>query len=293
MASRVVYSHDFMRQVDQGLLAPEQFDYWFLCEGDSWMDRSSLAQLSLPWALSEIWQGQRGNDALFINLSRFGHRIRHIEDALNDDFLMWLNVDLGFRFDALLFSAGGNDLIDAALKPAAGTGLLNDMRGAGPGLTAADCLNAVAASQLVTGEIDPAFGALYDLVRGSNFYAQLPIFLNSYNVPVARDAPALKKAWLFEAYRKNGIPPESGGAPFSLWRELTESIFHTLEAAVTGWPDVRVGVVPVPTAQVALVPADPLSRGDSGDWVNEIHPNKAGWRKLAPVWMNGIHALVA
>ena len=292
MASQVVYSHDFPRLVDQGQLAPEQFDYVFLCEGDSWMDRSSLTQLSLPWALSEIWQGALGNDALFINLSRFGHRIRHIEAALNDDFLMWLNVDLGFRFDALLFSAGGNDFIDAALHPPAGQGLLRDMHGAGPGLTAADCLNAVAVSNLVTGEIDPAFDALYRLVRGSAFYAGLPIFLNGYNVPVARNAPALKKAWLFEAYRKNGIPPESGGAPFSLWQELTATIFQTLEAVVSGWPAGRMGVMPVPTAQVPLVPADPKSRGESGDWINEIHPNVAGWRKLAPVWRDAVHAVV-
>lgn len=292
MASQVVYSHEFPRLVDQGLLAPEQFDYWFLCEGDSWMDRSSLAQLSLPWALSEIWQGQRGNDALFINLSRFGHRIRHIESALNDDFLMWLNADLGFRFDALLFSAGGNDFIDAARKPAAGQGLLRDMHGAGSGLTAADCLDAAKVSDLVTDEIDPAFGALYDLVRGSPFYAGLPIFLNGYSVPVARDAPALKKAWLSEAYRKNGIPPESGGAPFSLWQELTATIFQTLEAVVSGWPAGRMGVMPVPTAQVPLVPADPKSRGESGDWINEIHPNVAGWRKLAPAWRDAIHTVV-
>jgi hypothetical protein len=245
-----------------------------------------------PWALSEIWQGLRGNDALFINLSRFGHRIRQIESALNDDFLMWLNVDLGFRFDALLFSAGGNDFIDAALDPAAGQGILRDMHGAGPGLTAADCLDAVRVSNLVTNEIDPAFAALYRLVRRSALYADLPIFLNGYNVPVARNAPVLKKAWLFEAYRKNGIPADSGGAPFSLWRELTESIFHTLEAVIGGWPIGRLGVVPVATGAVPLVAADPQSRGESGDWINEIHPNVAGWRKLAPVWRDAIHTLV-
>lgn len=292
MASRVVYSDEFSRLMDQGQLVPEQFDYWFLCEGDSWMDRSSLSQLSLPWALSNIWQGQRGNDALFINLSRFGHTIQHIEETVSDDFVMWLNADLGFRFDALLFSAGGNDFIDKALDPPAGTGLLRDMHGAGPVLTAADCLNAVVMSDLVTGELDPAFAAIVDLVRRSNFYANLPIFLNCYNVPVARNAPAINKAWLSEAYLKNGIPTESGGAPFSLWQELTDTIFHTLEAAVTGWPAIHPGVVAVPTAQVPLVPANPFSHGNSGDWVNEIHPNVSGWKKLAPVWLREIHQVV-
>ena len=38
MASVVVYSRDFDRYLDMGL-APEQFKYRFLAEGDSWMDR--------------------------------------------------------------------------------------------------------------------------------------------------------------------------------------------------------------------------------------------------------------
>lgn len=288
MPSQVVYSHEFMRLVDQGLLAPEQFDYWFLCEGDSWMDRSSLAQLSLPWALKEQWTGARGNDALFINLARFGHTIHTIEEALDDDFLMWLNVDLGFRFDALLFSAGGNDVIDSALDSPPGQGILRDMRGVAGPLTAADCLNAVVLSDLVTNVLDPAFAALYRLVRGSAYYPNLPIYLNEYNVPVARNAPALRKAWLYDAYRKNGIPTETNAVPFSLWAELTSAIFHALEAAVSGWAVGRQGVHVVPTAHVALLPADPLSQGESGDWINEIHPNVAGWRKLAPEWRRTI-----
>jgi hypothetical protein len=37
-----------------------------------------------------------------------------------------------------------------------------------------------------------------------------------------------------------------------------------------------------------LTPADPLSNGDSGGWLNEIHPNHAGWQKLAAVWKTAI-----
>jgi hypothetical protein len=37
-----------------------------------------------------------------------------------------------------------------------------------------------------------------------------------------------------------------------------------------------------------LLPANALSSGDSGDWLNEIHPNHAGWQKLAAVWKTAI-----
>jgi hypothetical protein len=33
-----------------------------------------------------------------------------------------------------------------------------------------------------------------------------------------------------------------------------------------------------------LVLADPGSTGESGDWINEIHPSYQGYQKLAAVW---------
>jgi lysophospholipase L1-like esterase len=30
-----------------------------------------------------------------------------------------------------------------------------------------------------------------------------------------------------------------------------------------------------------LAPADPAATGSSGDWLNEIHPTPAGYRKIA------------
>lgn len=285
MLSRVVYSHDYNRELAQGTLDPLAFDHYFLCEGDSWMDRSSLAQLSLPWALARKFKGHRGRRALFINCSRFGHTLRHIGDCLNDDFQQWITTDLGWRFDALLFSAAGNDFIDAAMGPPPGQGILRDVRHSPPA-TADDCFDATAVGTLVTQYLDPNFQKLYDTVRGSALYANLPIFLNCYNLPVARNAPAFPGggAWLHTAYRKNGVPE-------ALWPDVTERLFIDVEAAVTGWVGPQhTGVFAVPTTTAPLVPADPNSTGSSGDWLNEIHPNKSGWEKLAAVWQQELDA---
>jgi hypothetical protein len=289
MASRVVYSHEFGREIDQGTLQPEAFDHYFLCEGDSWMDRSSPTQLSLPWALAKTFRGRNGDRALFINLSRFGDTLRHIGDCLNDDFHQWLTTPLGIRFDALLLSAAGNDFIDAALDPPPGQGILRDVSGAGPGLTADECFDAEAVSALVTHYLDPNFDKLYRTVRDSPLHGDMPILLNCYNAPVARHAPAMDggKAWLSRAYEKNGIPT-------GLWPEVTERLFIDVEAAVTGWTKAgRDGLVVVPTSSVPLVPADPASNGSSGDWLNEIHPNKSGWAKLAAAWEGELDAVLA
>jgi hypothetical protein len=42
-------------------------------------------------------------------------------------------------------------------------------------------------------------------------------------------------------------------------------------------------VVLVPATGL-LDPVDPASEGESGDWINEIHPNERGWRKQAAAW---------
>ena len=288
MASLVLYSDDYDREIAQGTLAPETFDYRILCEGDSWMDRSSLFQLSLPWALAKTFTGKKGNDALFINLARFGDTMRGIADCGDGLFDQWLNTSGLFKFDALLFSASGNDFIDAALEPGSGNGILHGVHGAPPDLEAADCYNTEAVARLVADVIDPKFDAIYRQVRASR-NPDLPILLNCYNMPVARPAPAFPggQAWLSRAYAKNGIPPH-------LWTEVTERIFIDVESTVAGWASAdRTGLHVVPTTAVALVPAAVGSTGSSGDWLNEIHPNKSGWGKLAQAWQKELDAILA
>jgi hypothetical protein len=287
MTSVVLYSDEYDRAIDQGSLDPQAFDYYFLCEGDSWMDRSSLFQLSLPWALSKSFRGAKGNRALFINLARFGDTMRSIADCADGLFHQWINTDgLPFRFDALLFSASGNDFIDAALEPGSGNGILHGVHGAPPDLQADDCYNLDAVADLVDKKIDPKFAQIYDLVRSSR-QPDLPMFLNCYSLPVARVAPAFPggHAWLSRAYQKNGIPPR-------LWQEVTERIFIDVATTVRGWAtEDRQELHVVPTTAVALIPADPNSNGSSGDWLNEIHPNKSGWTKLARAWQQELDSI--
>jgi hypothetical protein len=287
MASRVLYSDDYDREVAQGTLVPEAFAYKILCEGDSWMDRSSIFQLSLPWALAHVFRARKGNDALFINLARFGDTMRSIADCGGGLFDQWLNTDGLFRFDALLFSASGNDFINAALEPDSGKGILHAVHGAPPDLTADDCYNVDAVTELVATVIDPKFDAIYQRVRTSR-NPDLPILLNCYNMPVARPAPAFPggHAWLSRAYAKNGIPT-------NLWTEVTERVFIDVESTVAGWDSVdRTGLHVVPTMAVPLVPAEPGSTGNSGDWLNEIHPNKSGWGKLAQAWQKELDGIL-
>jgi hypothetical protein len=283
MASVVVYSRDFDRYLDMGL-APEQFRYRLLAEGDSWMDRSSLLTASLPAFLARAMD-DAGDSVLIVNCSMFGDTMRRVGECLNNDFAGWVRHSFNWKFDALLLSAAGNDFIDAARDPAPGQGILKNMVGLPTPAQGRDCVNQDAVALLVTQYLDPNFAKLYDLVQASR-HADMPIFLNSYDTPTARPAPALPngKAWLCDAYEKNSIA-------HSVWPDLTDSIFNDVQTTVALWAQGRANVHLVPT-DGTLTPAAPGSTGDSGDWINEIHPNAAGWHKLAAVWQSAIKAVV-
>jgi hypothetical protein len=284
MASRIVSSVDFDHALEFGNLVPNNFKYRFLVEGDSWMDRSSPTKPSLLERLAPEFD--LGNeDALFINLSHFGDTLRRIRDCMGGEFRQWLTTPFSWQFDAILLSVGGNDFIDAAADTDPGQGILKNLAGQPLPPSGHDCVKRDAVAALIDEWLDPSFQDLYNLVQTSQ-YADIPIFLNSYDTPTARDAPAspFSKPWLKRAYDKNGIPEP-------LWEDLTGSIFNDVASTVTGWRAGRPNVFPVPTVNT-LTPAAAGSVGSNADWLNEIHPNKQGWGKLAKVWHQSIKTVL-
>jgi hypothetical protein len=279
VSSLVLYANEFDGQLNNGL-APESFKYRILAEGDSWMDRSAMFHTSLLQKLAPKMDAA-GDAVLIINLSRFGDTLRRMGQCADGEFRLWINHAFAWKFDAVLLSAGGNDFIDAARDPDAGCGILKNFAGAPPPALGRDCLDRAGVATLVDAYLAPSFAAFYAEVQASR-HAGVPIFLNLYDTPVARDAPAFPggRSWLHEAYVKNAIPPQ-------LWPDLTRGIFADVEAAISGWTVGRSGLHCVPTGGT-LVAADPHATASSGDWLNEIHPNAAGWEKLAAVWQKAI-----
>ncbi|MET3181732.1 UNVERIFIED_ORG: hypothetical protein ABIC43_004907 [Variovorax guangxiensis] len=250
------------------------FTYRFLAEGDSWMDRSAPISGSLPQFLAQTMYKQ-GCSVLIINISTAGDTLRRITDVMQGEFAWWLRQS---RYDGILFSAGGNDLIDAARDPAPGQGILRDMAGLPLPADGYKCVNPQALTTLIKQYLNPNFGTLYAAIRCDVRNASTPIFLNSYDTPTARNAPAFQGVgpWLFSAYSKNHIDP-------TLWKSLTEGLFRDLQGVVDDWCNGRTRVYAVPTSGI-LTAAPPGTSGSVADWANEIHPNKSGWKKQAAVW---------
>ena len=254
------------------------FQIRILAEGDSWMDRSGPVAASLPDYLAREFD-RVGVCALIINISTAGHTLRRITDTMGGEFSWWLRQ---FRYDAIVFSAGGNDFIDAARDPAPGLGLLKDMAGQPSPSNGYECVRAEAVKALRDGYLASNFDTIYRRVRSDALNAQVPLFLNCYDTPTARNAKAADGVgpWLYTAYRKNHIAQ-------ALWPSLTAGIFNAVRTSVEAWCSGRTGVYAVPTCG-RLTPAAPQSTGRSGDWQNEIHPSASGWRKLAPAWVSAM-----
>ncbi|QPF73984.1 hypothetical protein G8A07_14375 [Roseateles sp. DAIF2] len=250
------------------------FQRTYLAEGDSWMDMSAWDQGSLPEYLARDFN-RDGRSNLIIKIATAGHTLTRIVDMMNSDLVWWLRQQ---TYDGILFSAGGNDFIDAARDPRPGEGLLVDCRSIAPPSDAKSCIRPAALAALVR-YLNINFAAIYNAIRTSSRNAATKIYLNCYDTPTARDAPAIRGLsgpWLYAAYVKNGIPTQH-------WANLTALLFAEIEKTVDGWAANGTDLHLVATTGL-LTAADPTSTADSGDWINEIHPNPAGWRKQVKAW---------
>lgn len=256
-----------------------QFYPVLLAEGDSWFTLGAIPSHNLLEGLEFPTWGA------VINLAYPGDTVREVERALKageahrrvdiwaSEFGQWVADSAAYPLTAILLSGGGNDLIDAfphllksdfdfsALEPA----------------QAADGLDAAALAAFDK-FVTESFRGIVDFVRnhgGPN--AHLPIFCHTYDYPTPNDAPAtilgarVGSAWLYPRLVERAVPQR-------LWVPLADYALRHLAALLKGLdlPDLHV-VNTLDTIARAQLGAT----GESGDWDNEIHPSRSGYKKLA------------
>src|SRR5205823_11617315 len=89
-------------------LASGAYERVLLCEGDSWFDIWTPAPLHEPNLLDALRTSRR---SLLVDISHVGDTAK--EMATDPQAANTLNLLNEFKFDALLLSAGGNDLKNA------------------------------------------------------------------------------------------------------------------------------------------------------------------------------------
>jgi len=278
LAVDVIYPRD----VGQGENAetPDNPDYaWhFLAEGDSWFTIAAIPSSNL---LLEL---RLGRWTQILNLAYPGDTLRNIETlARNKDLTRFLaKKNFCSRFDVLLLSGGGNDLIGGVAQ------LIRTTPRPGGDPTAALSYIDQDAFVALLRKVQQAFAAIvavrdsaHSLSRGS------PAFVHTYDYATPRDAPArfvgsvpISGPWLFKAFAGSGID-------ISLQQRIADLLTDGLADAVleldsaSGSEGKRLPAFHVVDTRNTLVRANPTERGNSNDWINEIHPNLGGYRKIA------------
>jgi hypothetical protein len=259
----------------------------FLAQGDSWF---SIGQLP-PWATSNLLFSMRlQSSAAAVSLAYPGKTFASMVDWQSEiKFATYLaGGTLAYQWDAILLSAGGNDLFDAILTPAdttdpskAALRLLQDPDKVPVGTSMSKYIRPAAWSAFLA-MITQCFEALIAKRDDPNSQSKgVPIFVHTYDCPQPRMSPAGPGIgpWLSRAFTSYSIPPNDW-LPLTTyiieqWAQYLSSLNGQLSAQGIANPNIRV-VNLVGT----LNPAPANSTGPSGDWENEIHPSMQGCAKL-------------
>ncbi|HSD60908.1 MAG TPA: hypothetical protein VLC55_08645, partial [Burkholderiales bacterium] len=157
------------------------FTCHYLAEGDSWFSMAALPGGNL---LQEL---KLERSTLIVNCANPGDTLSHmVEWRKNPDFTSLLaRRKFAFAWDAVLLSAGGNDLIDAALTS---PGILRRLDAPSPNAT--DYIDE-SGFQTFDAYLRANFQelvALRDDAKSPN--KGIPIVIHTYDFPTSRPAPA-------------------------------------------------------------------------------------------------------
>jgi lysophospholipase L1-like esterase len=269
----------------------------FLVQGDSWFSFGALP----PWGTSNILQQiTLGFDASAINCANPGRRLARMVDwKLDRNFLQLLAGKLACKWDGILLSGGGNDLIAAAaVLPVQAGGvpvppdqrlLLKPEEWLPPEHGAARYLSDAGWATFAA-HLAPQFDAVL-AQRDADINRNVPLFCHSYAYPTPRDAPASAMLhvgpWLYPSVMAYGIPQADWLGVGTALIDRLATLLRQIVAGLNGNGDRRVYLV---ETQQTLIPAQPGTTGPSNDWENEIHPTPGGYRKLAALWRPVVEA---
>ena len=216
-------------------------------------------------------------------------------DGINDrEFDRLLRNPRFSRFwEAIMISGGGNDLIDAAQHRATNHDgsvaaldervLLTPAEAAlvNPHISGPERYVSSAGWARLAGYLVGGFTELARR-RDQGPSAGRPILLHTYHEPVVRPVGTVgsPRGWLFAAMVDYGIPvPDRQGVTRVLFEKLRLLLLGL--GADSGSAQALPHVHVFDSAALAhLTPPDPASLGPAADWVNEIHPSKAGYAKI-------------
>ncbi len=266
-----------------------------LAQGDSWFSIGALPPTRTTRVVAEL---KLLKSTVIVNCARPGAVLRRMTDTTREQqFLRMLRGKLATKWDAILLSGGGNDLIDAVGAPPGGAPnqrLLRTPaeRGAGP-LTGAEYISDPG-WQVFSDHLSAVFNQVVDERDSDEPNRGVPIVWHNY----ARVMPRPSGAglgfgpWLLPALQLYQVPDAD-------LLKVSDELIGRLGKLVAGIvaerlardPGANLHVADSQSAGVEL--SAPGSTDVSGDWINEIHCTRGGYQKCAEAWQAVLDPLFA
>jgi lysophospholipase L1-like esterase len=255
------------------------YTWRILAEGDSGFTIGAIPSSNLLYEL------RLNKPAGVLNLGYPGDTIANIAQlSRNTEFSRRLvHPRWASDWDALLLSGGGNDLIDQAediIRPSP----------LGSGRKAADHVNADRLAAFKEG-VKAGYRAIVAL-RDSDASPNRgkPIVVHTYDYPTPRPSPAnfvivpITKPWMHPIFENYQISK-------TMRIKVAELLLDTLAEALLELGN-ELPAFHVVDTRNTLDRAQVDAKGNSGDWLNEIHPNGSGYRKIARKLAGKLHKVL-
>lgn len=267
-----------------------------LAQGDSWFSIGAVPPTATSNVLDEL---ALAHSTVIVNCAAPGKVLRRMTDTTREQlFLGLLTGRLARKWDAILLSGMGNDLIDAAgASPTAPPHLrlLRSVaeRAAGPQLPPLSGDGYISNPGWATfaNHLGAVLQALVQQ-RNSGVNRNVPLLLHNYSRLMPRPAPAGAGfgPWLAPSLTRFAVPSAD-------WLAVADALMDRLDALVRSLlqaahqADPACALFLVDTRSAGLLLAKPGSSGPSGDFINEIHPSRRGYRKVAALWSRQLDSL--
>lgn len=229
-----------------------------LAEGDSWFSAGGWFNGSILTALNEAHP-----DWLIVNCAMPGDEAQTMVDVADFGAYSWmLRPTEGVpKWDALLLSMGGNDLLTRIGALVDGDGVLDDALSLEMDRLAKNITRMITTARV----IQPG----------------IPVVLHTYDYiePVTRRRAFQPGPWVGPQLHRVGMHPY-------FWQETSNIIIDSIGACIDRIARAHAGVHVVHSAGT-LTPGFGLWL-DKKDYSNEIHPSRSGYHKLLPQWEQAI-----